>query len=255
MKIFVGFDDRELDAYDVCLGSIKWHTPAPVNVTKLDQHDLRAAGIYTRSFHYDHAQRIDDIDGRPFSTDFSFSRFAVPHLMGYQGWALFCDCDFLFTQSMRDLFELADPQYAVQVVKRDYQPADGIKMDGQAQQAYPRKLWSSLVLWNCSHPANRAMTPEAMNTQTGSWLHGFSWLRDGEIGELPLEWNWIPGVDVRPPFKTVPFGIHYSLGTPSMPGYEHCEYADLWKSELRRLQAAWRPLKFTRKPERTGASR
>lgn len=227
---FIGYDEREKPAYEVCSATLKRHASVPLDVYVLDQLPLREDGIYRRTFSVEGEQRIDAVDGRPFSTDFSFTRFLVPYLRNYSGWAGFVDCDFLFTTDIAELIAMADDSYAAMVVKHDYRPSDNVKMNGQVQQPYRRKLWSSLVLWNCGHWANRALTPDAVNTKTGRWLHGFDWLRDDEIGALPTEWNWIAGA-------SMPKGIHYSLGTPDM-AFSKPDYADIWKEELRELRAA-----------------
>jgi hypothetical protein len=116
-------------------------------------------------------------------------------------------------------------------VKHDHQPQSGMKMDGQIQTSYARKNWSSVCAFNCDHPANKALTFNLVNSVPGRDLHRFCWLKDGEIGELPAEWNWLvghsdPAVD--------PALVHFTDGIPTMPGYEDCAFADEWRRELRR---------------------
>jgi hypothetical protein len=79
------------------------------------------------------------------------------------------------------------------VVKHDHQPTEHWKMDGQFQTRYHRKNWSSVCLFNCDHPANKALTVDLVNSAPGRDLHAFSWLADDLIGELPPEWNWLVG--------------------------------------------------------------
>ncbi len=228
--VYIGYDEREDDAFQVCRLSLARRTSQPLHIVKLDQAILRDIGMYDRPWHFEGVDRIDDRDGRPFSTDFTFSRFTVPSLMLFQGWALFCDCDFLFTEDIQALFDLADPQFAAMVVKHSHVPTETIKMDGVTQTRYHRKNWSSIILWNCAHKSNRVLTPELVNHKPGGWLHAFSWLRDEEIGEVPMHWNWLVGVD-NWPLMGIPSGIHYTLGVPSMPGHETDPYADLWLEE------------------------
>ncbi len=209
MKIYMGYDSREQDAYDVAERS------TGTKVLPLIQSDLRAQGMYSRP--------VDDMA----STEFSFTRFLVPHLNGYEGWALFVDCDVLFLESPRELFNLADDKYAVQCVKHDYVPASKTKMDGKVQHLYPRKNWSSVMLFNCAHLSNRVLTPELVNSATGSFLHQMKWLKDEEIGELPKEWNWLVGW-YREPEDGHPKLLHYTEGGPWFKGYENCEYSDVW---------------------------
>jgi lipopolysaccharide biosynthesis glycosyltransferase len=199
-------------------------------ISKLDIDILGRAGIYTRKWYRNvNGQKYDALDYKPFSTDFAFTRFLVPALSLYDGWALFCDCDFLFTADLGELFSLADPHYAVYCVKHRHVPLESEKMDGVAQTRYYRKNWSSLVLWNCQHPANGLLTLDCVNKMPGQWLHAFSWLKDGQIGELPHDWNHLVGYDTVP--AETPRGIHFTSGIPTMEGYEDGDYADLWLEE------------------------
>lgn len=232
LPVFIGYDPREDQAFDVCRLSLARRSSVPLHIVKLDARALRYNGLLSRPYTtLPGGQRIDDRDGKPFSTEFAFSRFLVPALCLYQGWALFCDCDFLFTADIAGLLAHADERYAALCVKREHVPHEASKMDGVAQQAYPRKNWSSLVLWNCAHRKNeRVIGRKSVNTMPGAWLHGFSWLDDADIGELPPTWNWLAGVDAAP--SEPPCGIHFTLGVPSMRGHENAPYADLWRAEI-----------------------
>ena len=158
----------------------------------------------------------------------------MPYLADYKGWALFVDCDFVFTADVAELFAKADDRYAVMVVKHDYTPKEGLKMDGCKQLPYPRKNWSSAILWNCAHPANKQMTPDTMNTQTGQYLHRFQWLDDTEIGELDPEWNWLAGW-YHEPRDGAPKAIHYTEGGPWFAEYRRCDYHKIWKQYLKEM--------------------
>lgn len=230
LQIMIGYDPREDDAYEVCRKSLIRRSSKSLHIVKLERQALEWAGLFNRRSHrLENGQRIDSLDGKPFSTDFSFTRFLVPALALYQGWALFCDCDFLFTADISVLFGMADDRYAVMCVKHEHVPTETVKMDGIAQTRYRRKNWSSLVLWNCGHPKNRGViTRDCVNKMPGGWLHAFSWLEDKDIGGLPPSWNWLAGVD---PERQLPCGIHFTLGIPSMPGHENTPYADLWRAE------------------------
>ena len=167
------------------------------------------------------------------ATEFACSRFLVPRLAG-SGWALFMDCDMLVRTDLFKLFQIADPNKAVMVVKHNHQPVETTKMDGQAQTKYPRKNWSSVMLFNCDHPANKKLTSELVNSVPGRDLHRFCWLKDDEIGELDPKWNWLvghsdPAID--------PAIVHFTDGIPTMPGYEDCAFADEWRVELERWAA------------------
>lgn len=232
LPVYIGYDNREDAAYRVCVRSLLNHASIDLKLTKLDIDRLHYDGIYKRTFIFRDGQTVDNIDERPFSTWFAFTRFLVPHLMEYKGWAIFCDCDFLFTADIAELIPLLDDSKAVMVVKHNHIPSEYVKMAGQSQAVYPRKNWSSFIAWNCSHPSNKNASPWNVNTRTGRWLHGFSWLRNYEIGELPKTWNWLSGFDE--PLDEIPKAIHFTSGTPDMKGHENAPYADLWRRELTR---------------------
>ena len=227
MKIFIGWDSREEDAYKVCVHTIKKHASKDVEIVPLKRDELIKQGLYTRD------------EGGNVSTEFAYTRFLTPHLAGYKGWALFIDCDFLFTRDVAELFSLADPQYAVMCVQHDYTPSAAIKMDGQKQVAYPRKNWSSCVLWNCGHPANAIITPDIVNTETGAFLHRFQWLSDNLIGELPLEWNWLEGEYEKP--DEIPAVIHYTNGGAWFKECQDVDYAQEWLDALQEANGATSP--------------
>ena len=218
MKVFVGYDTREDIAYQVCKHSIETKSKL-ADVRALKQQELRDAGWYTRP--------IDKLA----STEFTFTRFLIPELTNFEGWALFMDCDMILTTDIKELFDQADPRYAVMCVQHDYTPKEGVKMDGQKQTIYPRKNWSSVMLFNCAHPSNAALTMDLVNNLeiNGAYLHRFSWLKDEEIGELDHTWNYLVGVydDVETPKL-----IHYTEGGPWFENYRNCEFSDLWKQEL-----------------------
>ena len=204
MRVFVGWDSREDIAYQVCAHSIKSRQPGAI-VTPLKQHKLREAGLYRRE--------VDPLS----STEFTFTRFLVPHMMDYKGWAVFCDCDFIFVEDIQKLFNQANDEFAVMVVQHDYQPTEALKMDGKAQIPYPRKNWSSMILWNCGHPSNAGLTPDIVNTESGAFLHRFSWLKNHEIGALSVEWNWLVNW-YHEPKDGKPKAIHYTEGGPLRNG-------------------------------------
>jgi len=218
MKVFVGYDPREDIAYQVCKHSILSKQP-DADVTPLIQKDLRDAGWYTRP--------VDKLA----STEFTFTRFLVPELTNFKGWAVFMDCDMILTTDIKELFDCADDQYAVMCVQHDYKVKEGYKMDGQKQTVYPRKNWSSVVLWNCGHPSNKVLTQDQVNSLelNGAYFHRFSWLKDEEIGELDHTWNYLVGVynDLEKPNL-----IHYTEGGPWFENYRDCEFHKLWKAEL-----------------------
>lgn len=235
MKVFVGFDGREKDAYLVAAHTLRKHASIQIEVEPLVLEQLRWKRLYNRPHEMRDGRVWDAISRAPMATEFALTRFLVPHLVGYRGWALFVDCDFLFRADVAELFALANPAFAVQVVKRTQQALDCRKMDGQLQTNYARKNWSSCMLLNCAHDAH-AGTLERVNRWRGLWLHQFRHLQEAEdIGDLPLEWNWLEGID-RPLEPTAshkgPKAVHFTRGIPSMPGYEDSAYADEWRAAL-----------------------
>ena len=218
MKVFVGYDPREDIAYQVCKHSILSKQP-DAEVIPLKQQELRDAGWYSRP--------VDKLA----STEFTFTRFLIPELADFKGWALFMDCDMILTTDIAELFAQADDKYAVMCVQHDYTPKEGMKMDGQKQTVYPRKNWSSVMLINCGHPSNAKLTQDFVNDPeiNGAYLHRFSWLKDEEVGMLDHTWNYLVGVydDIKTPKL-----IHYTEGGPWFENYRNCEYHQDWKDEL-----------------------
>jgi len=219
-NIYIGYDTREDIAYQVSKFSII-NKSENVNVHPLKLNDLKDRGYYWRD------------EDKLGSTEFTFSRFLVPELNNFNGWALFCDCDLLFLEDINNLFDLADEKYAVMCVKHDYTPSEDTKMDGQKQTIYPRKNWSSVVLWNCGHKSNKLINKELINNPdtTGKYLHRFSWLKDEEIGSIPHHWNWLAGW-YQEPKDGQPKAIHYTEGGPWFANYRFCEYHEYWKGAL-----------------------
>lgn len=196
----------------------------------LDQ--LRRCGLYTRPTERRAGILWDVISDAPMSTEFACSRFLVPHL-AERGWALFMDCDIMARVNISELFAMADSTKAVQVVKHDYAPEIGAKMDGQVQTRYHRKNWSSVMLFNVDHSSNRDLDLHLVNNVPGRDLHRFCWLNDDEIGELPARWNYLVG-HTKLPEGEEPSLVHWTEGAPCMTGFENVEYAGEFREELER---------------------
>ena len=213
IRIFIGYDPREAVAYSVLAYSINARASVPVSITPLMLSQL--GGLYRR-------------ERNPLqSTDFSFSRFLTPHLCGYQGWALFMDCDMLMLDDVARLWALRDERCAVQVVKHHHVPREEVKFLNAAQTRYEKKNWSSVILFNNNRCT--ALTAEYVNTATGLELHQFKWLGDDAlIGEIPHRWNHL--VDYDPPDPDVS-NVHFTLGGPYFSEFRDCEYADAWRRE------------------------
>ena len=227
-SIWIGYDPREKDALAVCVASIRAHLSAAIPIHVVDLTVLRNRGLYQRPTSYRNGQLWDGISDAPMSTEFAISRFFLPHICE-DDWAIFMDCDMLVRADLVQLFDRANHQRALQVVKHQYAPTETEKMDGQIQTAYSRKNWSSVMLWNLRHGANRWLTLNALNQWAGRALHQFRWLEDAEIGELDAEWNHLVGVQPPNPDAKI---VHFTLGIPRMAGYENCEFADEWRAHL-----------------------
>lgn len=217
IRIFVGYDPREAVAYHTFCQSVLESASVPVAFTPLVLQGLPG---YTET----HADA---------SNTFVYSRFLTPYLCGFDGWALFADGDMICRRDLADLWALRDPTRAVMVVKHDYRTRATRKYLGNRNEDYPRKNWSSLVLWNCAHPRHRILTPAFLMTQTGAYLHRFSWLADDEIGQLATEWNWLATEYPDNPQANL---VHYTLGTPCFDEYRDAPMAADWHACHRRSQ-------------------
>jgi len=214
LKIFMGYDSREDIAYQVAERSIRLYN-SEIPVIPLKQQALRDQGVYWR-----------DLD-KAASTEFTITRFLTPYLSEYSGWSLFIDCDVLLLTDIQQLFDLRDDKYAIQVVKHDYNPVTSIKMDNKPQALYPRKNWSSVMLFNNAHPANKALDLAFVNSATPQTLHRLQWLSDNLIGELPTTWNWL--VDWYSETDNLkPKLLHYTEGGPWFSDYVACSYSQNW---------------------------
>lgn len=228
-KVYIGYDSRWPLAYAVTVRSMLASAAAPGNldIRPLLLPHLIATGAYDRPMHSKNGQMHDEISGAPMATEFAISRFLIPYLSGRSGWSVFCDSDFLWREDIAQLLALADEKYAVMCVKHQYAPTETTKMNGQAQTLYSRKNWSSMMLINNAHPKNNFLNLDNCNGLPGRDLHGFLWLEDEEIGELPVAWNWLEG---HSPADVAPKALHYTRGTPDMEGYADAPYADEWRA-------------------------
>jgi hypothetical protein len=227
IKVFIGYDSREIPAYHVLSQSIIANSSVPVTIAPLNLRHLEAVFWRKR----DPKQ----------STEFSFSRFLVPYLSGYTGWSVFMDSDMLLSADVASLWELRDEQYAVMVVKHDYVPQSEVKFLGETQTRYPKKNWSSLMLFN--NAKCRALTVDYVNQASGLELHQFKWLKDESlIGGLPLEWNYLVG---EYPAREGIKNLHYTLGGPWWDEFKSCDYSSEWFSYWRQTTTAARTAPVT----------
>jgi len=219
INILIGYDSKEKVAFNVLSYSILKNSTKPVAITP----------IYLPNIKDDFIRERNQLS----STEFSFSRFVIPHLMNYQGWALFMDCDMLMKADVSELWRLRDDKYAVQVCKHDYVPKTQTKFLGQTQTAYPKKNWSSFMLMNCKKCTQ--LTPDYVNKASGLELHQFKWLESDElIGELPIEWNWLAD---EYEYKKDVKNIHYTEGGPYFKDYKNTDYAIDWFNDYKETTA------------------
>ena len=226
LKIYVGWDSREDIAWQVCRHSILRRTSADIDVFPLQQTVLRDLGVYTR-------------EQDTASTEFSLTRFLTPYLAAHNGWSVFMDCDFLVNRDITEIFDHLDPSRALYCVQHDYTPANAVKMDGIVQTRYPRKNWSSFMVFNGAHPGVRALTPEVVNGATPAYLHRFAWLSDNDIGALDLEWNFLVGEYAKP--SQLPICLHYTNGGPWFNGWKNTDYSENWIAERDSLRSQTGP--------------
>lgn len=213
IPVFVGYDPREAIAYHTCVNSIIRNSSQPVAIVPV------ALNLF-REYSETHT------DG---SNHFIYTRFLVPYLMDYQGWAIFIDGDMIVRGDIAELWDLKQYTKDAMVVKHDYKTRMTEKYLGSPNEDYPRKNWSSVILWNCGAIRNKILTPEFVQKSTGSFLHRFSWIADERLGDLPKEWNWL---DVEYEWNPLAKLVHYTLGTPCFHEFaDQGDFSDEWHRE------------------------
>ncbi len=192
LRVFIGFDHRQAVSYNVLQFSMFRRCSKPLAITPLFLPSLPLT--------------------RTGLTPFTYSRFLVPWLCGYQGWAMFIDLDYLCLADLAELFRMTDDKYAIMVTKN------------------PKRFeWASMMLYNCGHPANQVLTPDyVQDPQRCKQPHMIDWMSEDLIGDLPGEWNHLVGYDApRNDAKLV----HYTQGMPVFEETAGSEYTEDWKKE------------------------
>ena len=220
-NIYIGFDSTNYGqhlAYEVCKKSIlKYNKSNNIIINKLVKKDLETQNIFNRN----------DNTG---STEFTYTRFLVPYLNNYKGWALFCDSDFLWFCDVDEIFDkYNDEKYAVYCVKHTYQNCNHtLKMNGKKQEWYPRKNWSSLMLFNCSHPSIKNLSVDNINQKSPQWLHRMEWCKENEIGEIDTRYNYLINYYSDNDYKV----LHYTDGGPWYLNHRYSLYSNKWLNYL-----------------------
>ena len=209
IDLVVGFDQKEAVAYHTFVQSVIENASIPVRFMPLD---IKLLKMYNETH----------TDG---SNKFIYSRFLVPYLMNFRGWAIYADGDMICVEDIKKLWDLRDKKYAVQVVQHDYKTKVTKKYWGNKNENYPRKNWSSVVIWNCEHEKHKILSPKFIQNQTGSFLHRFNWLNDEEIGNIDKKWNWLA---MEYEEKKDINLIHYTIGTPCFKEYSNGPFSSYW---------------------------
>ena len=216
LKIFIGYDPKEAVAFHVLCHSLLERSSKPISIVPINLRNLKK--LYSRK----HDQRQ--------SNEFSFSRFLVPYLCNYEGFGVYMDCDMLALGDISNVLDDIDDSHAVSVVKHDYESKVKVKYLGNKQYSYPRKNWSSFIVWNCAHQANNAVNLDFIGNAEAATLHRFLWLKDEEIGELSVNWNWLVG-EYDNPTDDIKV-LHWTLGGPYFDEYSNTEFSDKWRKEF-----------------------
>ena len=216
IDLAVGFDQREAVAYHTFVQSVVEKSSIPVRFLPLNMNSLSS---YSETHN----------DG---SNDFIYSRFLVPFLVGFKGWVIYADGDMICVEDIKKLWNLRNDKFAVQVVQHNYETKVTEKYWGNKNENYPRKNWSSLVLWNCEHEKHKILTPDFIQKQTGAFLHRFSWLEDKDIGNIDTKWNWLA---LEYEEKDDVNLIHYTIGTPCFKEYNDKPFSSYWKKSFTNL--------------------
>jgi len=220
ITVCIGYDPAEAVAYHVLCHSILRHCSVPVRFIPINKANIAEF-------------KRDKEDG---ATEFSFSRFLTPYLCGYSGQAIFMDCDMILTTDLSKILDECDLAHDVFVVKHDYTPKTKTKFLGATQHLYPKKNWSSVMVFNCFSQPCKRLDAETVNNASGKYLHQFEWADESRVGSLSPEWNHLVGENEPNPNAKI---VHYTLGTPCFNGYEDQEWADEWFKEKELMNYAY----------------
>ena len=211
MKIYIGYDSKISIASKVCEHSLRHHSE-DLDIELLKLTKLKKKKLYWRPY-------------KNQSTEFTYSRFLIPYLQNYKGWALYCDNDFLFLKDVKELMSLQNNSKAILCVNHEYKPKDKTKMGNKKQINFSKKNWSSLMLINCGHPSMKNLDLSTVSEASGRYLHQFQWLDDDEIGSIPHSWNWLVNWYRTDKGDGHPEALHFTEGGPWIVD---SEYKQTW---------------------------
>ncbi len=210
IRLFCGYDHREALGFSVFIRSVIDSCKEPVAITPLAWKQ------------------------RDGSNAFTYARFLVPYYCGFKGYAIWADGSDMLLRA--DLAELSIPTgAAVGVVKHDYKTQHPRKYIGTemecANEDYPRKNWSSLIVWDCSYHGHRVLTPDFVTQAEGKYLHRFEWLPEARIHSLHHDWNHLVSEQDHDPFAKL---VHWTLGNPQFEHYKNAPFAQEWRAYVPR---------------------
>lgn len=200
-RIFIGVDRRQFVAFHVLSQSIMDHATVPVAITplRLEAMPMQRTGL----------------------TDFTYSRFLVPHLAGYTGRALFLDADMLVQGDVRELAEIDMKGAALGIVPTE-----------------PKFEQAAVMLFDCAQLSH--MTPEFVAREK---LFDLAWAP--HTVSLPARWHHPIGYAAPP--KEPPALLHYTMGIPCFPETAESPYREEWAAAAKRTFSTvpWRDLMGT----------
>ncbi len=210
INIWIGYDEQFKDNIPVLFASLKQYATIDYQINLLKINELHNLLYRERS---------------PLqTTDSAFTRWLVPYLSNYQGWNLYMDSDMMFRDDISKLYDLRDEEKSLMVVKHPMYDYKDTKFNNKSQSLYDRKNWSSLMLFNSEKCQN--LNLDLINLSSGLDLHQFKWLKDSNIGELPIEWNHL--CDVMP-YNEHASIVHWTQGGPWFEENINSDYAEEWK--------------------------
>jgi len=210
-RVFIGWDPRDQEAAELCRYTLLKNSTLPLTVQFLKLEDCVNGQLYKRK---------EDAEA---SSQYTYLRYYIPHLMAHKGLAVYCDPGCIWLSDIRELFQHTSDRAAIHLVKHNYKPTAEFKLDNKPQHQYRKKAWTSVMLLNCSHSSHKKLTAEMVNTSSAQYLHNLEWLNNNDIWSLDPAWNWIPGL-YKESNDGTPKVIHFTEGGPWLQNCQRVEY-------------------------------